>query len=445
MRKVLAVAFREYKAAVQTKAFIISIVMMPLLMGISIGVQLLIKRAEDSGIKKFAVVDRTGKLRSPIEAAIAKHNKFEVVDPETGERTGPEYAVEFIAPSADSPDSIAAQRFELSQRVQRKEIEGFLEIGPSVFEIRAPDAKEDDPHSIRFQSEKEIERGFSRWANRAINDGVQEERFKVAGVSQDQVRQIQSRVPVATKGLTKRNAATGAIEDATDENRIASFILPAVLIMLMFMMVLIGAMPAMQGVVEEKQQRIAEVLLGSLTPFELMLGKLIGVVGIALTVSGVYLIGAFAVAARFGVLDQLGGPLIAWFILYLVLAVFMYGSLFMGVGAAAGDMKETQALQMPIMIVFTMPMLLLGAVIRDPSGPIAVWGSFIPFSAPMLMMARLAGPSNVPWWHAVIAALGVIATTLICVWAAGRIFRVGLLLQGKGVKFADLLKWVVSG
>jgi ABC-2 type transport system permease protein len=445
MRKVLAVAFREYKAAVQTKAFIASIVMMPMLMGISIGVQFWIKKSEESGIKKYAIVDRTGQLRPALEAAVVRHNKYEIIDNKTGERDGPEYQIEFIDPSADSPDAIAAQRFDLSQRVKHKDFEGFLEVGPDVFEVRPPDAKDDDRHSIRFQSEKEIERDFSRWANRSINDGVQEHRFKVAGVSQEQVRRIQSRVPLTNKALSKRNAATGAIEDATDESRIASVALPIAMIMLMFMMVLIGAMPAMQGVVEEKQQRIAEVLLGSLSPFELMLGKLIGVVAIALTVSGVYLGGAFFVAARYGFLELLGAPLIAWFITYLILAVFMYGSMFMAVGAAAGDMKETQALQMPIMMVFVLPMMLLGPVLRDPGGPIAIWGSFIPFSAPMLMMARIAGPAGVPWWHAVIAAAGVIVTTLICVWGAGRIFRVGLLMQGKGVKFADLLKWVVTG
>jgi ABC-2 type transport system permease protein len=445
MRKVWAVAWREYKSAVQTKAFIASIVMMPMLMGISIGVQLWIKKAEDSGTKKYAVVDRTGKLRSALEAAVVRHNKYEIFDKDTGERDGPEFQIEFIEPSPDAPEAIAAQRFDLSQRAQKKEFEGFLEIGPEVFEIRAPNAKEDERHSIRFQSEKETERDFSRWANRSLNDGVQEERFKVTGVSQEQVRQIQSRVPLTNKGLSKRNAVTGAIEDPTDESRIANLILPIALIMLMFMMVLIGAMPAMQGVVEEKQQRIAEVLLGSLSPFELMLGKLIGVVCIALTVSGVYLAGAFYVAARFNFLEKLGAPLIMWFITYLILAVFMYGSMFMAVGAAAGDMKETQALQMPIMIVFVMPMMLLGPVMRDPGGPIALWGSFIPFSAPMLMMARLAGPTSVPWWQAVIAAVGVIVTTLICVWGAGRIFRVGLLMQGKGVKFGDLFKWVLSG
>ena len=154
-----------------------------------------------------------------------------------------------------------------------------------MFAITKPNEKEEDRKSIRFQTEKEMDRSFSRWAARAINDAVQEQRFQAAGVSSSLVREIQSRVPILNKGLTQQNLATGKIEDASDESRVVSLIMPVALIMLMFMMVLIGSMPAMQGVVEEKQQRIAEVLLGSLTPFQLMLGKLIGVVAISLTVS----------------------------------------------------------------------------------------------------------------------------------------------------------------
>src|SRR5205085_5298295 len=198
------------------------------------------------------------------------------------------------------------------------------------------------------------------------NEGVQQQRVAQGGVSQELVKRIQAPVWVRAKGLTRLNPATGQIEDASDEGRVFNLVLPAVLIALMFLLVLLVAMPAMQGVVEEKQQRIAEVLLGSVTPFQLMLGKLLGIVAVSLTVSAVYLGGAYAVASRYGVTELLSGPLIAWFLLNLVLAVLVYGSLFMAVGAAAGDMKETQTLQMPIMVVFTLPMLLLGAVIREP-------------------------------------------------------------------------------
>jgi ABC-2 type transport system permease protein len=130
---------------------------------------------------------------------------------------------------------------------------------------------------------------------------------------------------------------------------------------------------------------------------------------------------------------------------YLVLAVLMYASLFIAVGAAAGDIKETQALLMPVMLLVALPMLLLAAVIQDPNGPLAMGVSFFPFSTPMMMVARIAVPPGVPWWQPVVGVVLVLVTSLACVWAAGRIFRVGLLMQGKGVKFADLARWVIRG
>ena len=227
--------------------------------------------------------------------------------------------------------------------------------------------------------------------------------------------------------------------------RMVSFFLPGAMVVVMFMLVLLGAMPAMQGVVEEKQQRIVEVLLGSISPFQLMLGKLLGVVAVALTTGAVYLSGGYAIAVRFGVGRMLGGTLLAWFLVFLVLAVLIYGSLFMAVGAAASDLKETQSLQMPVMMTATLPVLLIGAVLREPNGKLAIASSFVPFSSPMMMMARLSSSSNIPWWHPALAVVLVLATSVACVWAAGRVFRVGLLLQGKGVQLSDLVRWVLRG
>ncbi|MFO0808264.1 MAG: ABC transporter permease [Gemmataceae bacterium] len=443
MQKVWAVAVREYKAAVHTKAFVVSLLMMPILMGGSIALQLLLRRVDNRTTKAFAVVDRTGKLDAALLAALKQYNEVESIDTATGDRDSPEYSLTFVEPSPTDEAAMQKQRYDLSERVRAGEFEGFLEIGPDVFEAAPPNVE--DGRAARFQSEKTEAGEFRRWAWRAVNNAVQERRFADKGVSQDLVRRIQAPVTIVVKGLTKRDAATGAIQEASNENRVVNIVLPGMLLALMFMMVMLGSMPAMQGVVEEKQQRIAEVLLGSVSPFELMLGKLLGVVAVSLTVSAVYLGGGYAALARYGMTASLSGQLIGWFLVFLVLAVLMYGSLFMAVGAAAGDIKETQTLSMPIMMLVTLPMLMLGPVLRDPGGTVAVVGSFVPFATPMLMVARVASPAGVAWWQPAIGAAMVLVASMACVWAAGRIFRVGLLMQGKGVKFADLARWVVSG
>src|SRR5207248_1825168 len=160
-----------------------------------------------------------------------------------------------------------------------------------------------------------------RWANGAVNRAIQQLRFVEHNIPQSLVQTVQEQVWVSNKGLTKRDPVTGELRDASDESRIANILIPVAMIVLMYVLILVGASPAMQGVVEEKQQRIAEVLLGSVTPFGLMLGKLLGVVGVSLTVSAFYLGGGYAVAARYGLTDALTLPLILWFVVFLVLAV----------------------------------------------------------------------------------------------------------------------------
>jgi ABC-2 type transport system permease protein len=119
--------------------------------------------------------------------------------------------------------------------------------------------------------------------------------------------------------------------------------------------------------------------------------------------------------------------------------------MFVAAGASVSTLKEVQNIIMPVMLVIMAPLLLLGPMIQDPSGPIATIASFFPTSAPMVMVARLSIPPGVPAWQAVLAAVITLSSTAALVWAAGRIFRVGILLHGQGARFADMIKWVVRG
>lgn len=197
--------------------------------------------------------------------------------------------------------------------------------------------------------------------------------------------------------------------------------------------------------VEEKGQRIAEVLLGSVSPFELMAGKLLGLVGVSLTMAAVDLGGGFVVAQRYGVADMLSPALVAWFVVFLTLALLIYGSLFIAVGAAAGDVKDTQTLMTPVMLVAFLPFFAFGPIMQDPNGAVAVACSWFPFATPFLLVARQSVPTGVPAGQMAGGIAVVLGTTLGCVWASGRIFRVGRLMQGKGAKFGDLFRWALKG
>jgi ABC-2 type transport system permease protein len=161
--------------------------------------------------------------------------------------------------------------------------------------------------------------------------------------------------------------------------------------------------------------------------------------------AAVYLAGGVFVADRYGLTDMLSPGLIAWFVVFLVLALLIYGSLFIAVGAAAGDIKDTQTLLMPIMLFAALPFFALGPILMDPNGPVAVGCSFFPFAAPMLLVARESVPPGVPVWQMATGIAITLLTTLLCVWAAGRVFRVGILMQGKGARLKDLIQWVIRG
>jgi ABC-2 type transport system permease protein len=457
MRKILAIAIREYNAAVRTKSFLISLVVLPIMMGGGLMVQYLLKSYVDTRPRTYAVVDRSPgqQLSLVLEAAVTVRNDKEAYDPKTKELVKPIYTLERVAQSANTPEAIAEQRLELSRRVQAKEIDGFLDIGPRVLDHGPTDLaslaglKElptlDEQQVLRYQSNRPTYDAFYQWADKVLNLAIEEARGIKAGLPPGKLSLMMRPVPLKPKGLTKQDPATGQIIDGPDDNLIAFILVPAGLIVMMFMMVMIGATPLMQGVVEEKIQRIAEVLLGSVKPFQLMCGKLLGLVGVSLTLTAVYLGGSYLTAYHYDVTHYIPLTIIAWFLLYQVLAVLMYGSLFIAIGAACTDMRETQTLMWPVMLLACIPLFVWVNVVREPNSGFALAVSLFPFATPMLMIGRQAVPPGIGLFQPILGVVLVLLTTAACVYAAGRIFRVGILLQGKGAHFGDLVKWVIRG
>jgi ABC-2 type transport system permease protein len=437
MRKVLVIALREYNAAVRTKAFILSLLIMPLLMGGSILVQAALKGFRDTHEKVFAVIDHTGNptLFEALQKAVDGWNAG-AKDAE-GKLIKPPFALKREPAPAD-PDALRELRVELSQQVRKGKLAGVLEVPADVASY--PPVKESNRSAIIYRSNRLTQPEFQELAKSALTEAIRKERSQKADLSFDKVEKVTAPVVVESKSLL---SPTG--EESKVDSRVASLFVPLVLMLMMFMMVLMTSTPLMQGVVEEKMQRIAEVLLGSVPPFQLMLGKILGMTAVSLTIAAVYLSGAYWAAVRFEFAALISPWLIAWFLLFQTLASLMYGSLFIAIGAACTDMKETQNLLWPVMLLATLPMFMLGSVLQEPNSGVVTVVSFFPFATPMLMIARLAIPPGAPWWQPYVGIALVLATTLLCIYAAGRIFRVGILLQGKGANLGQLLRWVFRG
>lgn len=439
MDKVYTIAIREYRAAVRSKAFLITLVAMPILMGGAIVGQLVLKDRVDTSDKRYVIVDRSEQFEKALTEAAATYNETEIFNEEGGkrEKVKPAMILEFADPVQIGvpPESTLA----LSERVRRKEIYAFLEIDQDV-------VSGDGEEGVSYHSLNPVDFTFRNWVSGVLNREIRQIRCEREGVDRELLERVTRHVQVKDLGLVDRNEGTGEISQPERVNVLAYIFLPMGLMMLVFMSVMVGATPLMQAVMEEKQARISEVLLGSVQPFELMLGKLVGIVTVTLTTVLVYIAGAFVTLQYLGYGDKFPPVhVILWLILFQTLAVLMYGSLFIAIGAAVSDIREAQSAMMPVTLLAVAPMFVWFQVLKEPDSIFSVALSLFPPATPMLMVLRLSGPSSVPVWQPVLGSILVLLSTMLCVYAAGRIFRVGILMPGKGASFGQMARWVLRG
>lgn len=442
MHKIFVVAFREYLAAVKTKAFLISLLLMPVLWGGSILIQLILKDKVDTTEKRVAIVDYSGKLFDAVAAASNKRNTSDVFDKTTGKQIKPKFVFEKIEPSSGDPARVG---LELSDRIRRKDagdIMAFIIVDRDAVEKTSTNPAE--PAPINYYSNSPTYDDIQNWVAGPFNQRIRELRMNAANLDQELVSKVIAPARVSNLGLVSVDES-GNIKQAQETNELANIFMPLGLMMLMLMVIMLGASPLMQSVLEEKTLRIAEVLLGSVKPFQLMMGKLIGMVGVSLTVATVYLVGAFVAVRQAGFGEYFPAHVVWWFVLYLVLAVLMYGSIFIAVGATVSDLKESQNLITPVMLVAVAPMFVWINVVREPNSTMSTVLSLFPTATPMLMIVRQVVPPGIPMWQPILGATLVLLTTVAFVFAAGRIFRVGILIQGKGAKVSDMFRWLLRG
>ena len=283
------------------------------------------------------------------------------------------------------------------------------------------------------------------WLNSPINNQLRKVRLAEVGIDESNVRDLNDWRQVESLGLFSVDPATGAVTDAPKRGEAEAVLIPFVMVMMMFMMAMMGAMPLMGAVMEEKTQRIAEVLLGSVRPFEFMMGKVLGGLGVSLTGSLVYWIGGVIVVISLGVSGFLSVSLVLWFFAFMLLNTVMLGSMMAALGSICSDPRDVQNLTIPAMIPVLIPIWVIFPVLKEPGGTFATWLSLFPPFTPPLMLARLSAPSGVPAWQAWVGLLGVLVCTALAIWLGGRIFRMGILFQGKLPRFRQVLIWAIRG
>ena len=431
VEQVRTILKREYLTRIKSKAFWITTLLLPLGMAALVVVPSLIAmRAKAS--HRLAIVDRTGTVGVELERRLtaglstsAREDPFKNRETQVAN-----FAVELAAAAPDAE----AQRADLDRRVLAGEIDAWLWIDQAGLD---KDQVEYHAESVsNFITQSRVEEVVSRV--------VGEARLKQAGIDAGEVERL-------TRGIEIETTRVLA-EGSRKEGGLAGFFLAYFLFFLLYMVVMLYGQQVMNGVLEEKSSRIVEVILSTVNPSELMVGKLLGIGLIGLTQLAIWLgtmvalstpavLGALAMLPDGTQLPQVTLGLAIHFFVNFLLGFFVFASLYAAIGAATNNVQEAQQLAGFLVIFLIAPVLFVVPVINDPDSTLAVVLSLIPMFTPLLMMLRIAVKMP-PLWQ-ILAGYAITATFLaFVVWGCARIYRVGILMYGKKPTLAELWRWV---
>ncbi len=449
MHKVLTIARRDYIATVRTKAFVFGLVVAPLVFGGASIAMSLFKGKPDLKDRRVAIIDHTGVVAGPLVSAALEKNDRELFDKKTHQQIAPRYVFEVIAPAANSKDQLLA----LSGRVRRKQLVAFLEIGKDA--LRPPEPAGDSGDESDEEAGPDARVSYytnaggidemRNWLNGPINDGVRLARLAQIGIDINRNKGLTASVPVEGLSLVERDEKTGEVRAARKRSQLEGFLVPFAVAMILTMIVMAGSAPMLQNVTQDKSQRIVETLLGAATPFDLMTGKVLGSVGVSVTSSVLYVLAGTVAVNALGVAGLLPLTIILWFYVYLLADVVMLCAFAAALGACCSTPQDAQNLAIVLLMPCLIPMFMLVTVLRQPNGMLATVMSLVPPFTPILMLLRQAMPNGVPAWQPWVGLLGVLIFAAATVWAAARIFRVAILMQGKPPRLAEMLRWAMKG
>lgn len=432
MKKVWVIIKREYLVRVRTRAFAIGTVISPLLLlGLIILPSFLAERG-GGGERLITVLDQSGdpKLFDAVKKRVASPGLRPDSDAEEGFGSATRFALtrEIVPPDQNPNDSIKRESTEGGKKGSEK---SYLILGPDVLDGAAPEyhAKNLSDFSIRAL---EV----------AVSAALTERRLMRAGFDATKISQYM-------KPVDLKKFKIGASGESKEEGMRQDFMIAFALLFFLYMSVLFYGIFVMRGVIEEKQSRIVEVLISSVRPTQMMLGKLVGIGLVGLTQIGIWalstavlsLFGATMFASQGVKMPSIPMSLLVYFVLYFVLGFFLYATLYAMVGAIVSSEEEAQQAQFPVTLLIVVPMMIFGLVMSNPNSTSSIMLSMIPFFAPTLMMLRIA-VINPPVWQILTSMAIMLATILGSVWVAARIYRVGILMYGKRPSIAELGRWL---
>ncbi len=437
-KKLLAVIRREYLQQVRTKGFWIATALIPTIgLGI-IFIQVLLARSMVAK-GRIGVVDMTARLYEPLVAEYQKEGdrdpdeeKEKTVAPESAKKPTLPTKMEFFKVDA-TPETLAEVRKKLNLDVQKERIKAYLVLEAKTLENGVAEWRAESVKADMVMREK-VAGLLSRAATK--------ERLKDRGVDPEIYEKARLRITVDPHEAKE-------VETETSKDAGFNLAVSGVFFFLIYISIFIYGAYIMRGVMEEKNNRIVEVLVSSVRPIDLMLGKIIGIGFVGLTQYAIW--GALAVLASLpGVVAMLGmaegmPPIpaltIVAFIVFFLLGYFLYAAIYAALAAPFNNEQEAQQLLMIPTMLLVLASTTWFFAFNQPNGPMAVVLSFFPLTSPLLMFMRISVQPP-PAWQIALSVAMLAASVWGMAWLAGRIYRVGILMYGKKPTIPEIFRWV---
>lgn len=436
MRNIGLIIMREFKERVYKKSFIITTLLMPLFFAAISVAPALIMHFATGDTKTVSVIDNSGIIAPQLES---------------------DESVAFVAiPNGDLQE-------ELKKSLESDNF-GLLYIGEDIVA---------NPNNVQLYTNASSSMLVEEYIVDQIEDIIEAERLKEYNIND--LKQILEKIEVNISLSTFRNDK----ENTASSSAASSFLGIALGFVLYFFLIIYGSI-VMQSIIEEKNSRILEVMVSTVRPFDMMMGKILGVAAVAVTqivIWGVLIVAMSALLVPAVMPDDIlasveavkGGAdvmsmasngvdietvaalasitntgyiakIIALLIAFMVGGFLLYAAMYAAVGASVDTAQDAQQLTTPIMLPIIISFIILTMVMNDPNSPLIVWCSMIPFTSPIVMMGRI--PSGIPTWEIATSLVMLYATFIVMVWLAGKIYRVGIFMHGKKPTFKELYKWL---
>ncbi len=427
MNKIGLIIQREYLTRVRKKSFIIMSIIGPLLFGLLMVIPIWLASRE-SDEKVIEILDESGYFKDKIE--------------DTG-------VVSFTYLDKTIEDA-----------------KNDLSANDSYGLLYIPKLDLDHPEGITFFAEKNPSIEIQLSLERLLKSKIESIKLDNSGIDKEKLDKIKTEIDLNIINLTDKGEKEGNVGVATATGYFAG--------VLIYFFVFLYGIQTLRGVIEEKTSRIVEIIISSVRPFQLMMGKIIGIGAVGLTqfllwviltviiYQGVFIFydndlgnsnqiemvgnaqempnGDVDMPEIFKQINTINFPvLLSTFLFYFLAAYLFYGSLFAAVGSAVDNDADAQQFQLPITLPLFLSIVLLAAILRDPHGDLAFWASIIPFTSPVVMMMRI--PFDPPVWQIVLSMVCMVLGFIFTTWLAGRIYRIGILMHGAKVNYKILAKW----